>query len=368
MGQEGAVHGLGGDEVHVLPGQEVQPVAVGLVVGHLELAAAGAEADHGLEHVPLTLLDVLAHGVEVGGELHAGGEQALVLLPLALAVELLPPLGEEPEPGLVARQDLDLLPLGVEVGAGGGVLPGGVGRKVRLPAGLHHIGGAGHELLQVHSGHGDGQQAHGGEDAVAAAHIVGHHESLVALGVGQGLQGSPGLVGGGVDPLGGLRLAVLLLQHGLEETEGHGGLGGGAGLGDDVDGEILVPQQVHDLLEAVAGQAVAGKIDVWGIPLEQVVVVGAQQLNGRPGPQVAAADADDHQGPAVGLDLLRRRLNPGELLLVVVPGQVHPAHEVAAPSGGLLEPGVGLGQSIGVGGGVDRRAGKINVEHGTYPP
>src|SRR5699024_12439819 len=42
-------HGLGGDEVHALPGQEVQPVAVGLVVGHLKLAAAGAEADHGLE-------------------------------------------------------------------------------------------------------------------------------------------------------------------------------------------------------------------------------------------------------------------------------------------------------------------------------
>ena len=46
---------------------------------------------------PLPLLDVLTHGVQVRGELHAGGEEALVLLALALAVELLPPLRHEPE-------------------------------------------------------------------------------------------------------------------------------------------------------------------------------------------------------------------------------------------------------------------------------
>ena len=82
-----------------------------------------------------------------------------------------------------------------------------------------------------HTGHGDGQQAHGGEDGVPAAYLVGHHEGLPALGVGQALERAPGFVGGGVDPLAGLLMAVLLLQGFPEEAEGHGGLGGGAGLG-----------------------------------------------------------------------------------------------------------------------------------------
>ena len=297
--------------------------------------------------------------MEVRGELHAGGEQALVLLALALAVELLPPLGEEPDPGLVGGQNLDLLALLVEIAAGGGVLPGRVGGQLRLAAGLHHVRRALHQLVQVNARHGDGQQAHGGEHAVAAAHVVGHHVGVVALRAGQGLEGPPGLVGGGVDPLGRLRLAVLLLQHGLEEPEGHRGLGGGAGLGDDVDGEVVVTDEVHDLLHAVAGQAVAGEIDVGGVLLLQVVVVGAHQLDDRPGSQIAAADADDHQGLAVGLDLPGRGLDTLVLGFVVVPGQVHPAHEVAALAGGLLEPGVGLLEGLGVFFRVGGAAGEI---------
>ena len=115
MGQESAVHGLGGDEVHVLAGQEVQAVAVCLVPGDAQLVGAGAEADYGLKHVPLTLLDVLAHGVEIRSEFHAGGEEALALLALALAVELFPPLGKEPGTGLVGGQNLNLLALAVEI-------------------------------------------------------------------------------------------------------------------------------------------------------------------------------------------------------------------------------------------------------------
>ncbi len=94
--------------------------------------------------------------------------------------------------------------------------------------GLHSLSGTVHEGGEVDAGRGDGQQTHGGEDGVAAAHGVRHHELLVALGVGQALQGPLVGVGGGVDPLAGLLLAVLLLQQLLEDAEGHGGLGGGA--------------------------------------------------------------------------------------------------------------------------------------------
>ena len=47
--------------------------------------------------------------MQVSGELHAGRKQALALLALALAEQLLPPLGEEPEAGLIAGQQLHLL-------------------------------------------------------------------------------------------------------------------------------------------------------------------------------------------------------------------------------------------------------------------
>ena len=149
----------------------------------------------------------------------------------------------------------------------------------------------------------------------------------------------------------------------VEEAEGHGGLGGGAGFGDDVDGEIVVPDEVEDLLHGVSGEAVAGKVDVGGVFFLQVVVVGAQQLDDRPGAQVAAADADDHQGLAVALDLPGGGLDARVLGLVVVPGQVHPAHEVVAPACGLLEPGVGLLETLGIAFRPGGAAGKINTKH-----
>ena len=105
-----------------------------------------------------------------------------------------------------------------------------------------------------------------------------------------------------------------------------------------------------------------------GVFLLQVVVVRTQQLDDRPGAQVAAADADDHQGLAVGLNLFGGGLDARVLLLVIVPGQVHPAHEVVSPAGGLLEPGVGLLEALGVLPGLGGAAAQINAKHGTYPP
>ncbi len=56
--------------------------------------------------------------------------------------------------------------------------------------------------VDVRPRHGDGQQAHGGEHAVAAAHVVGHHEGLVALVVRQLPSACPlRAVGGGEDAL-----------------------------------------------------------------------------------------------------------------------------------------------------------------------
>ena len=69
-------------------------------------------------------------------------------------------------------------------------------------------------------------------------------------------------VGRGVDALRGFGLAVLLLELFAEETECDGGLGRRAGLRDDVDGEIVVADELRHLAQRVGGEAVADKVDV----------------------------------------------------------------------------------------------------------
>ena len=282
MGQQGALHGPIPDEVQGLARQEVQPVAVRLVRRDCQLSVGGTQAHHGLKHQALALLDVLAHGVEVRGELHAGGEEALALLALALAEELLPPLRHEPEGRVIAGQQFDGPARPVQLVPDGGVPPGGA-LEGGVLTDLHQIRRALHQGGDVHSGHGDGQQAHGGENAVAAAHVVRDHEGLPPLAVRQGFQGAPGLVGGGVDPLPGALRAVLLLQSLPEEAEGHGRLRGGAGLGDHVDGEVHVRHQVQHFSQGVRGEAVAHKVDVGGVLAPEVVVGRAQAVDDPPG-------------------------------------------------------------------------------------
>ena len=361
MGKKGALHGLVPDIIHRLSGQEVQPVAVDLILGYQQLVLGSSQTDHSLKHDAPPGLDILAHGVKVRGELHAGGEEALAVLALALAVELLPPLGKEAEPGLITGQNFDFLTLGVQIAPGGGVLPGGVGVQTGGAAGFHHAGRALHQLVQVHAGHGDGQQAHGGQHTVASAHVVGDHIAVVALGGCQGLQCASGLVGGSVDALGRALASILFLQQRFEEAEGYGRLGGCAGLGDHVDREVGIADEVHHFLHSVAGQTVSDKVDVGRILLDKVVVIGIEQLDSGPRPQVAPADADNDEGLAVALDFLGGGLNPGIFLLVVIPGQVDPADKVVAPSGGFLEPGVGLLEALDIFFRLDRGAGQIDL-------
>ena len=368
MGQQRAVHGLTGDEVHILAHQEVEAVAVGGIEGHLHLVFGGAEAHHGLEEVALTLLDVLTHGVEVSGELHAGGEETLVLLALALAVELLPPLGHEAEAGLVSGQHLDLIAGAVQGRAACGILPCGVGGVVGLGAGLHHLGSAAHEGIDVHACYGDGQQTHGGQHTVAAAHVIGDNEGFVAVLVGQILQRTLVGIGGGIDALGSALLAVLLLCQLAEEAEGHGGLSGSAGLGDDVDGEVHALQQLLHLVHGVGAETVTHKVDVGGGLLLQIVVGGAEALDNTAGAQIGAADADDHQRLRIALNLGGSGLDAGIFFLVIVAGEIHPADEVVACACAVLQMalrGVQLGQQgfgvVGSNKGFD--VGVIDADH-----
>ncbi len=92
--------------VHALPSQEVEPVEVFPVAGHAEVAVGRFDGEDGLEDGALAVLYPLPHGVEVGGEVYGCGENAFVPLAPAFAVELLPPLADVVELGVVVGEGL----------------------------------------------------------------------------------------------------------------------------------------------------------------------------------------------------------------------------------------------------------------------
>ena len=315
--------------------QKVQTVPVFPVIGDGELPVGGPQPHHGFKENPAALLNVLPHRVEVGGKFHAGREQALAVLALALAEKLLPPLRHEPEGRVEAGQQLNGESGPVQLVPQGGILPCGTFKGAFSAAG-HHVRRAVHQLRDIHPDSRDGQQAHGGQNGVASADFIRYYKGFPALIVRHGFQNAPGLVRGGVDAAAGALTAVFLFQQLPEESEGHGGLRGGAGLGDDVDGEVHVLHQIQHLPQRIAGKAVAHKVDAGRVLFLQIVIGRAQAVDDPTGPQIAAADADDHQRLGVCTDPLGRRLNPGKFPPVIVPGQVNPAGEFPAQTGSGL--------------------------------
>ena len=344
MGQERSLRSPVPDVVHRRARQEVQPIAVRLIPRNGELSVRGTQPHDRLKEDPAALLNILPHGVQVRGKLHTGGEQALAVLSLALAVELLPPLRHKPEGRIVATQNFNGVPGPVQLIPQGGILPRGVGVGV-VGADVHHLCRALHQGLHIHAGNGDGQQAHGGEDGIPSADVVRYHEGLPALGVRQRFQRAPGLVSGSVDTLTGFLLAVFLLQQFSEETECHGRLRGGTRFGDNVDGEIHIPHQIQHLAQCVTGEAVAHKVHIRRLFLFQIIIRGAQTVDHAAGSQIAAADADDHQRLRIALDLLGGSPDPGKFFPVIRLRQMHPTREFSAQAGAGLELFMGLFQT-----------------------
>ena len=118
---------------------------------------------------------------------------------------------------------------------------------------------------------------------------------------------------------------AMFAQH----AEGQRGLGGGAGLGDDVDGEALALAQADDVVQVGGADAVAAEVDLQTI-FQLVVVHTLNGFHNSACTQIAAADAGHDQNVRVLADLGSGCLDAGELFLVVIPGQGHPAQKIAA--------------------------------------
>ena len=229
VGAERALEGLLLDKVERLALEVVQAVQILPVDLDGRAFARRGKADDGLEEVALALLDHLAEGVQVGREFHGRGEQALTVLALAFAEQLLPPAREVAEARLIAAQQLDGLAAAVQQVADGGILPRGVFKR----ADVQLLAGAGRAEHNVHRGdarNGHRQQADGGQHAVAAADIRRDDEGLVALLRGHLAQRAVLRIRRDVDALLGLLGAVLALEHPAQGAGGDGRLRCGAGL------------------------------------------------------------------------------------------------------------------------------------------
>ncbi len=282
--------------------------------------------------------------MQVGRQGDAGREDALALLAFALAVELLPPLAHVLQLGLVGGQNLDLLALLVEHVAHGRIDGRGIlGKGHAVSRGPLHVLRTAHQLGDVDAGGGQRQQSDRGEHREAAAHVVRNDEGGVALVRREGLQGAARLVRYGDDALGGLLLAVALLDLGLDDAEGDGGFGGRARFRDHDGGYRVLLQGVEQLGGVILRNVLASK-EHDGLRLflvEQLEGV-AHRLQHRLGAQVGAADsdADDHFGLLAQLGSLRA--DGFDLCGVYRRGEVHPAQKVVAGTLLRVQQGVGL--------------------------
>ena len=337
MGEQGCLHSrlLDGVEIHTR--EEIQTVNIGGIVGDGVADGVVLDRDNGLKEVTHTVLDILAEGVQVGREHDRCGEDTALILTLGLAVELLPPLVEHGGVELVAHEDLGGLALAVENVAQGGVLVGIVLFNAGIGVSVHSISRALHERGDVDACHSDGEKSHGGEHREASADVIRHDEGLIACLIREVLEGTARLVGGDEDALARALLAVLLLQQCTEHAEGHGGLGGGARLRNDVDADVLALADLQKLVNSGGTDAVACEVDIGGILGEVVIEGGLQKLDDGACTEVGTTDTDGNEYVAGLLDLLCGDLNTCELFLIVILGESGPAKEVVARAGALHE-------------------------------
>ena len=190
---------------------------------------------------------------------------ALLVLALALAAQLFPPLGYIVDAGLVVCQDLDTSCLFCVkyCGSAAYFMESFCFKTGRRMARSLAEAAPSMSLVNICAADCDGQKSNCGQNGETSAHIIRYNESLVALAVGQIFQSALCLVCGSIDTLGSLFFAIFSLQDLLENTESDGRLRGGAGLGNHVDGEIPVSQLRRcRSFQVSAADAVACEIDL----------------------------------------------------------------------------------------------------------
>ena len=316
--------------------------------GDGEVAVEGVDLDEAEDLVVWALAVELDLGVLVGGAECFDGCVAGVddvalgvdAFAEALGPELAEPVCEEVEAVGVGHEHVCVLALACgEFDEECGEHGGGVCCQVGRGAGGVDLGGAVEECFDVDAAHGGGEEADGREDAESAADALGDGECRVALVVADGAHGALGGVGAGDDVVGVL-CAEFGLEHVADDHELCGGLGGFAGLADDVE-EALVEA---DALAVVEDWADEGGVDVvedeelWAATLvawDEIPRAGVECGLECDVAECGAADAEDDEDLAAGLALFEEFVDGGGVLFAeVAEGEVAPAFPAGASGGG----------------------------------
>ena len=266
--------------------------------------------------------------MQVGCEVNTGREDTLLVLTLRLAVELFPPLTEEVELRLIVDHDFNLLASLIESVTNSSILGGWVLLERNILATLLlHVLSTLHQLLDVETGTGNGEQTYWSQYRETATYIVGNDKALVALLVSASASSTTLCIRHGHNHLLSLFLATLSLALLFQQTEGQSCLGGSTRLRDVDDAKLLVLQIFGEFEQIVFTDVITCKEDgrillVLNQPAERI----AQCLNHGTGTQIATTDTSHDNSLAViaqhfgsGLNLieesrsyLRRQMQPTE--------------------------------------------------------
>ncbi|MNX10422.1 hypothetical protein D3C86_401650 [compost metagenome] len=329
----------------------VEAVGIALDEGNLDVLARLFNEEIGDQRIALAFLDLLPSGMQVAGIDRRDRHASLLFLAQALGGELVVPEAEELESlapcghqgkvvSLLGCQELERR---VEVGR--------VLMQIRRAAALGHVASARHQFTDVDAGHGGGQKPHRGEHGVATAHVIRNDEGFEAFPVGQVAELALGSVGGG-DDVGRVLGAVDLPRPLMEDAEADGGLQGGAGLRDDVEGVSPLDaggtrrgQEAQEGGHRVGIDVIAFPVDlgatVSGVARQFVTIRVGQGLDQGPCSQVRAADAHHHMGVAKGSEAVCRGLD-GRKHVFALERQVEEAEEVGSTSRPLGDLAVNL--------------------------
>ena len=305
----------------------IQVVAIGLD-GNLTLGLTNT--DNSFKQGTLALLNILSHRVEVGSECYACGEDTLVLLTLALAIELFPPLGNVLQAGLVGGENFDFVTFAVERIAHCGILSSDVLlERYALATSLLHILGTTHQLFDVDTCGSKRKKTYGSEYRETTTNIVGDDIGVVTLGSREGFQCTTSSIGNACDAHLGLLFTIASLNLGFDKTESDCGLGGGTALADNNGSNRVLFGSLQQLGSVGFAEVVACKYDIGVLALlVEEVERAAHCIEYGFGSKIRATNADNDDN----LCLLGKAscgcFNGGNLLSGDARRKIYPTEEV----------------------------------------
>ena len=185
-------------------------------------------------------------------------------------------------------------------------------------------------FFNVSTGNRDGKKTYGSENGVSAADVVSDHEAFVAVCVSLGAESTLLCVGGSVDTFSRAFLAVFFDQEVTENTECDRGLGCCTGFGDHVYTNILAFADREDVLQVRGADILTDEVNVGSFLGLIVIVIAVDEFDRCACAEIRAADTDNDQDVAHGLNLFSRLLHLCNLCAVKAYGKIYPAEKIVA--------------------------------------